>query len=282
MANPKTYLRPTTLDEARQHAFQPDTIALAGGALTFGAFDLPYETVVDLQAVPELQRIDMHDSGITIGGAVRLQQLVEETGPPPAFKRSITRFLPINQRSGTSVAESLIAPRPLSEWLAVLMAHDIGVELFYPDGQRSWHSITDLIGSPAEPTLSSGIITAITIPWLSEREALGTAFVARTPADDPIVNAAAFVRLNDDRTVETAFLAVGGASVEPVQLIAGLDNADLHGKSLDDTTIKAAADAVANAVNPAADWRGSVEYRREMARVLTRRALEDCAAQLQT
>lgn len=278
MANPQTYLRPTTLDEARQHAARPASIAFAGGALLLAGFDLPYETVIDLQAIPELNRIDVSDSAVTLGGAVRLQQIIDETPLPPVFKRSLTRYLPLNQRNGTSIAESLIVPRPPTEWLAALTAHDVGVEVLDRDGQRTVYQLGERVETGAESTLHSGIITTITIPLLTDREAIGTAFVARTPADDPIVNVAAFVRLDDDSTIATALLAICGASNKPVRLI-DLSEA-LEGDPLDDEPIAAAANLVTAAVEPVADWRGSADYRRAMAGVLTRRALVDAQEHL--
>lgn len=279
MTNPKSYLRPTTLDEAVRLAAQPGTIALAGGGLLLGTLDFPYETVVDLQAVPELNRIDAGDNGVTVGGAVSLQTLVESDSLIPALKRSITRFLPLNQRSNTSVGESLIAPQPLREWLAALVALDVGVELISSDGTHDTYSIAELTETDSEPTLHSGIIASVFIPHLEAVEALGTAFVARTPADDPIVNAAAFVALNDDHTIANAFVALCGVSAQPVVNVL---MATLVGMPFDAANSASAAKWIATQVNPVDDWRGSADYRREMARVTTQRALLDCLAQLTT
>jgi CO/xanthine dehydrogenase FAD-binding subunit len=279
MTNPKSYLRPTTLDEAVRLAAQPGTIALAGGALLLGTLDFPYETVVDLQAVPELNRTEANENGVTVGGALSLQTLVESDSLIPALKRSITRFLPLNQRSNTSVGESLIAPQPLREWLAALVALDVGVELIGSDGTHDTYSIAELTETDSEPTLHSGIIASVFIPHLEDDEALGAAFVARTPADDPIVNAAAFVRLNEDRTVENAFVALCGASAHTV---SNIHMATLEGMPFDEANIASAAKWIVTQISPVDDWRGTADYRREMARVTAQRALLDCLAQLNT
>ena len=51
----------------------------------------------------------------------------------------------------------------------------------------------------------------------------------------------------------------------------------LLGKKLDDATVAEASQLAARAAHPTADRRGTVEYKREMARVLTARALRKAA-----
>lgn len=277
MANPKTYYRPTTLDEALRLAGQPNTIALAGGALTFGALDLPCEAVIDLQAISELGQIEPGDNGIYVGGAVSLQQVIELPPIQPTLKRALMRTLPLNLRSGATLMESLIAPNPLREWLAALVALDVGVERALPDGTRVIDGFANLIES--ESDLRAGIISRVFFPFLDTGEALGSAFVARTPADEPIVNAAAFVELSADNKVETPFIAIGGASEQPV---VNLYLHTLEGNPLDKANIASAVKLVAPSVNPIGDYKGSADYRREMARVCVQRALLDCLDQLST
>jgi CO/xanthine dehydrogenase FAD-binding subunit len=104
----------------------------------------------------------------------------------------------------------------------------------------------------------------------------GAALVARTPADEPIVTAFAGVEL-DAGVVRWARVALVGVWQEPVRLAQA--PAKLVGGPLDAATIQAMAQAVAEEVSPRGDFRGSEEYRRAMAGVLTRRALEGCLEQ---
>lgn len=276
MANPKTYLRPTTLDQAAELARQPDSLLLAGGALALGALDLPYATVIDLQAVPELCRADMDAGGATLGAAVTLNRLLEWGDLPDVFQRALTRALPANARNNLSVLESLRQRNHplLREWLAAITAHDIGVEWLQND-QREWESISGLLSHPDE--FGTLFITAIDIPAVPERQALGSAFVARTPADAPIVNAAVYIYLNENGAVESMFGAVCGASADAV-LAFTLDS--LLGNPLDAANIASAVKTVPTLVDPVGDYLGSAEYRREMARVCVERALTECLEQL--
>jgi len=95
--------------------------------------------------------------------------------------------------------------------------------------------------------------------------------VARTLADEPIVAAIAVVALDGD-VVGQARVALTGAWPEPLRLAEAA--ARLVGGPLDAEHIQAVAEAVEEEVAPQGDFLGSAEYRRAMAGVLTRRALE--------
>jgi CO/xanthine dehydrogenase FAD-binding subunit len=101
----------------------------------------------------------------------------------------------------------------------------------------------------------------------------GYAQVARTPADDPIVSAVACVEMQDGR-VQAARIALTGAWSRPVELVKAAGQ--LAGGPLDEEQIQAVAAAVEEEVSPKGDFRGSAEYRRAMAGVMTRRALAQC------
>ncbi len=66
---------------------------------------------------------------------------------------------------------------------------------------------------------------------------------------------------------------IGLTNVGPVPIKADEAEQFLRGKRLDDATIKQAAQVAARQSQPSADLRGSVEYKRDLVRVLTARAL---------
>jgi CO/xanthine dehydrogenase FAD-binding subunit len=276
MHNPKHYYRPKTLDEAIKLANQPGTLAIAGGALVFGTLELAYEAIVDLQDVAELKKIELRGDSVSVGGAATLQQVIESPLVPDVLKRSVTRTIPLNNRNGTSVAESVIVSDPPREWFAALVAWDVGVEQILPNGQQVIDGLASLLKGTTDQTLRSGIISRLDIPILGEREAVGTAFVARTPSDMPIVNAAVYVMLDDDSKIEKAFAGLGGVST----LVASISLEPLYFQSLSDTAIADTATWLMTQVEPVGDYLGSADYRREMTRVTVQRALNECREQL--
>ncbi len=250
MTKPTAYHRPTTLDEALRTMAEPGAVALAGGALLFGTLESTHDSIVDLQGVVELNQIEVNRSNVRIGAAVKLQAVIEHPDVLPIFKRALSRTLPLNLRNNTSVGETFLVDPP-REWLAALMAIDAGIERAFPDGERMVDGLLSLLDGSARRPASKGFITAVEVPTLRAGEMLGSAFVARTPADQPIVNAAVFARVDSNRTVEIAFAAIGGASAQPV---AALSLRSLEGNPLDEANIASAVKQVAAQVDPLGDF----------------------------
>jgi CO/xanthine dehydrogenase FAD-binding subunit len=130
---------------------------------------------------------------------------------------------------------------------------------------------------PLEDVLAhrvKGYVTALHVPVERANTRWGAARVARTAADQPIVVAFAAVKMSA-ATVEEARVALTGAWPEPVRLAEA--PSVLVGEPLTEDRIRAVAVAVEQEVKPQGDYLGSAPYRRAMAGVLTRRALEACA-----
>ena len=79
--------------------------------------------------------------------------------------------------------------------------------------------------------------------------------------------------LDNQGACANAALAVGGAHPTPL-LIAEVDKV-LKGNRGEDGAIKEAAEAAAAAVEPPSDVHGSAEFRRQIVKVLTTRALKE-------
>lgn len=273
MTTPTQYDRPRSLNEALALSAQPGTLALAGGALAFGQMSLPYDHIVDLQDVSELKVFEASDAGLRIGAALPLSALLERDELPVALKEALTRALSPNVLNGASVGESLLlrAHPLLREWFAALIALGAAAETAGAangPGQRGRRLLLT-----ADPRLEHEVITALLLPPFGARVRLGAAHVARTPADAPIVNAAACVHFNDEGRVSSAMAALGGVSAEPV---SGYVLGSLSGWPLNTETAQAAAEEVAEHLTPPGDFLGSVEYRRAMAAICLARALEAC------
>ncbi|MEM6283617.1 MAG: FAD binding domain-containing protein, partial [Chloroflexota bacterium] len=83
--NPQAYVRAFTLEEAARALENASAFPLCGGALALGTLDIPYEVIVDVQEVPELNKIIKTPEGVSIGGAVKLQTIVDFPDVPVAF-----------------------------------------------------------------------------------------------------------------------------------------------------------------------------------------------------
>ena len=199
-----------------------------------------------------------------------LQSALDGPECPPLLRPTLTGALSWQTRNETPVRRALRAPRVAPRWVAALLALGATVPV-------------EEAGGPTEVPLESllqrrveGEVLALHVPPGSPDRRWGEAHVARTPADEPIVAAVAVVDLNGS-TVQAARVALTGVWSEPVRLAEA--SACLVGGPLDEPSIRAVAEAVEQEVAPRGDFLGSEEYRRAMAGVLTRRALESCLRQ---
>lgn len=220
----------------------------------------------------------------SIDADASLQSVLDSPGCPPLLRRMLTGVLSWQTRNEKSVRVALTSPRVAPQWMAALLALGATVTV---EGDP------DLAEAPLEALLQrrvEGRVSALRVRVGGER--WGEARVARTPADEPIVAAVAVVEMDgpstssgrapstssgQDGVVRQARVALTGVWPEPVRLAKA--PSQLIDGLLDEKRIRAVAEAVEEEVAPKGDFRGSEEYRRAMAGVLTRRALEQCLRQ---
>jgi CO/xanthine dehydrogenase FAD-binding subunit len=240
MANVVAYHRPSSVDGVLQllTRFGVSSRVLAGGTdlVGGGGHGDPFE-VVDLQDTG-LNGISVGDSRAMLGATVTLEQLSRHADLPDAVRDAARRELPSTLRTLATLGGTICAGESESEFLATLLVHDPVVEIHGVDGRRE-------LPMPqiwAEPHHVAGrVITAISIATDGVTRSDRT---ARTPADRPIV--AAVARRADDGRVR---LALSGVAPRPT----------LVGDP--------------SAVRPVGDFRGTAEYRRDLAITLAARVI---------
>ena len=204
-----------------------------------------------------------------------LQSVIERPDIPPPLRQALTGVLSWQARNDLSVRRALKSPRVAPQWVAALLA--LGATVV-GEGEAGTSEV------PLEALLQrrvEGAPSGLRVEMGGKR--WGEAHVSRTPSDPPIVAAAAVVEMDGRSTgsgpgdiVRQARIALTGAWPEPVRLVEA--TGWLVGGPLDAPCIRAVAAAVEEEVVPVGDFLGSEEYRRAMAGVTTRRALEACAS----
>ncbi|NNC93312.1 MAG: hypothetical protein HKN80_12565 [Acidimicrobiia bacterium] len=241
MAPIRAYHRPDSIEDALALVARTDVDAtiLAGGTVINGLPDEDPVDVVDLQAL-ELNELEPAGDGLRMGAMVRLSDLADSDLVPALLRDLARREAPNTLRNAATVGGTVAAADAESELLAGLLAFEATVSIAHAIGSDSI-PLGELLADRSR--LGLGIITGVTIAVGGDAAAERT---GRTPADRPIVMAVA--RRAEDGTL---VLALTGIDNTPVLL----DPGDIPG------------------VKPASDFRGSAEYRTELARVLAGRVL---------
>jgi CO/xanthine dehydrogenase FAD-binding subunit len=193
---------------------------------------------------------------------------LEDPACPELLSRVLSGVHSWQVRNETTVRRTLKASQLMPQWVAALLALGATVVVENDDG------VADVALKALVTGRAEGDVKAVHVPRRTDMR-WGEAHVARTPSDDPIVAAFAVVTFSDG-VVEEAHVALTGVSSEPVWL-TDADDA-LRGQALDRERIAATASAIEDEIEPQGDYLGSEAYRRAMASVLARRALEACAA----
>jgi CO/xanthine dehydrogenase FAD-binding subunit len=241
MATIAAYHRPVALDGALDLLARPRAVVLAGGTRLVPAASEPVE-VVDLQALGLDTVTVAAADALVLGATATLQQLVETPIVPADLREAARREVPSTLRNAATVGGIVAVGDHDSELLATLLVHEAVVTIAGSAGAVEVPLATVL----ADRRLLAGrIATAVTV---DPRGTTVAARTARTAADRPIV--AAVARRAPGGEVR---LALSGVAATPV-LVTDLDRLD-----------------------PPADFRGSAEYRRSLARTLAARVMEALA-----
>jgi carbon-monoxide dehydrogenase medium subunit len=218
-----------------------NTAVLAGGTQLTARLHGDVEEVIDLQAVG-LDEVTHSQERMACGAMVRLQTIVDDEEAPDLLREMARREGPNTFRNAGTVGGAIAAGGGENEFLAALLVHEAQVTVETPDGTRRL-SLAQLLAD-LERGLRGGILAGVA---LDTRGATAHDRVARTPADSPIVAAVARRPPDDD-----VRLALCGVADVPVLV---------NERELD-------------ALQPPSDFRGSSDYRREMAKVLAARVLQ--------
>jgi CO/xanthine dehydrogenase FAD-binding subunit len=184
----------------------------------------------------------------------------------------------VQNRNMATLGGNLANASPAADTATPLLALDAGVVMQDANGARSV-ALTHFFSGPHRTALGGALLVEVVVPEppAAPRTAWSFQKLGRTEADISLVNVVAGIGLSEERRVIWARIAVGAAAPAPFRVSKAEEL--LTGRTLDAGAIERAAAEVAVAVNPVSDVRASADYRREMSRVLVKRALRECAAE---
>lgn len=235
-----SYHRPSSIDEAIALLDRGDvTTAVVAGGTAINTVELPADTeIVDIQDIVG-SAIELAGDRVTFGAMARLADVVADVNTPPLLAELARREGPNTLRNAATVGGTVAEGDWESELLAGLLVHDARIAI---TGHETEIGLPDLFADWS--LLDRAIITSVSVAIGGETASART---GRTPADTSIVAAAGRI------VPDGLMLALTGVARTPILI----DSTDLE--SLD----------------PPTDFRGSSEYRRELARILTARVVAE-------
>jgi carbon-monoxide dehydrogenase medium subunit len=271
------YVAPDTLEDAiaALRGGGEDTKLLAGGHSLLPLMKLRLAAptlLVDLRKVPGLSGAGRENGGWRIGAMTRHAEL-ERTPELGVLAAAAGTIADPQVRNRGTIGGSLAHGDPASDLPAVLLLAEGSVTAKGSGGERSIPAgelFLDYLQTSVGP---DEVITSVSMPALDEY-GFGYQKFNRRSEDWAMVAVAAVVK-RVDNVIED--VRVGLTNMGSVPLRASAVEEALRGQPLAAEAIAAAAEHAAEGTDPPADLNASSEYKRHLARVLTRRALEEAA-----
>ena len=273
-----TFATATTIDDAVA-ALAGGARAVAGGTdLVVGARQgkepLP-ESLVAIHRVDALRGIERTGQGLRLGALVTHAEIAAD----PAIQARFTALADASAIVGShatraygTLGGNLMNASPAMETGGPLVCFGATVELRSTTAARTV-PVAELFTGPGATVASADeLLVAVDVPQVAE--GTGSAYVRleyRRQMEIAVVGATAVVALEED-TVSTARIAI--TALAPTIRRVPEAEAALEGTSADTGDVRRAAAAAAAAASPISDVRASERYRRAMAEVIARRAID--------
>ena len=273
------YHAPGTLEEAiallQQHGEEAKVLSGGQSLLPLLKLRLGFSTqLVDIGRVPGLAYIKEEDGVLKIGGAT-LEAALERSDLikskyPILHDTAIVIADPL-VRNRATVGGNLAHGDPANDHPATMLALGAEIVATGSKGERTIPIDEFFTGLFTTALSQDEILTEIRIPIPPAKSGGAYMKLERKVGDFATAAAAAQVTLGNGGKIER--VGIGLTAVGPTPIKAKEVEGFLQGKKPDAGMIAEAARLAAGATSPTADRRGSVEYKREMSRVLTGRAL---------
>lgn len=232
------------------------------------------EHLVDIGRIPGLEYIKEDGGFLKIGGRTRESMLersdIIKSKYPILYDTARVIADPL-VRNRATVGGNLAHADPANDHPATMLALDAEVVATGPGGERTIPIAEFFTGIFSTALGPDEILTEIRIPIPLPKSGGAYVKLERKVGDFATAAAAAQVTLGSGGEVERA--GIGLTAAGPMPIKAKDAERFLLKQRPDAATLAEAARLAAAAASPTADRRGSVEYKREMARVLTARAL---------
>lgn len=272
------YIRASSLREAidilSQH--REEAKVLAGGQSLIPLMKLRLAApryVVDIARISGMDGVAERDGSVEFGALVRhaaieASPLVQEKLPIMRDAASVIADVQVRNRG--TLGGALAHADPCGDWGPVCLALDARVKCAGPRGERTI-KIGDFFRDAFTTALNDDeVLTSLSIELPPARS--GGAYLAfkHRTGDFAAASVAIQLTLSERDICQRAGIGLGGVGLTPIKASAA--EAALQGREVTEKALEEAAHEASRAASPFADIRGSEDYKRELVRVLVKRA----------
>lgn len=230
--------------------------------------------LIDINRVSGLDALAESNGYLSIGALVRERDversvIVQQRYPLLADTANVIADPLV--RNLATLGGNLAHADPANDHPATMLAYRASVVARGPSGERVIPIDDFFVDAFTTALAPDEILIEIRIPRPGDRSGGAYAKLERKVGDYAVAAAAVQLTLSPDGTVAHAGIAVTNVTFSSVRSSAAEEA--IIGRPLDDDVIRSAAQAAADECDPAADLRGSVDYKRSMTRTMTARAL---------
>jgi len=285
---PFEYRTPKNLKEvnATLQEFGSDAKLIAGGTALVIMMKqrlVRPSCLVSLRSVRGLNAIELKNGGISIGGLATHREVEGSSlirRRLPMLAETYHHVATLRIRNMATVGGGLAHADPNQDPPPSLIALGATIKATSVNGSRMI-PLDEFFKDYYESVLAQDeIITEVMVPKLAPNTGASyIKFLPRTADDYATVSAAAVLTLDKtNKTIADVRIALGSVGVTPIRATAAEDL--LRGQPLKSDAFAAAGEKAKEAVDPLSDFRGSAAYKKDMAAVFVRRALEKALADI--
>ena len=270
------YQKVKTVDEAIAALSNDNSKILAGGHSLLPAMKLRLSQpskLVDIAAIASLKGIKEEDGEIVIGAGATHSDIADDKlikSKLPFFAEGASMIGDVQVRNHGTIGGSLAHADPAADWPALVLAADAAIEVQGSNGKRRIKATDFFTGLFSTSLQDNEIIVAIRIPVPAQGTKTSYQKFSQ-PASRFAIVGCAVMRFPDGKT-NIAFTGVSDNAFRDSNA-----EAVVSGKVISNDSIAAAAKAAVQSVNILSDHYASEEYRKHLAKVYLKKALQAVA-----
>jgi len=281
---PSQYFNPTDISEAVTllSKFGESARPIAGGTDLILEQDPRVKVLVDLSSLG-LSYIKNKSEGVVIGAST----LFSEIESSPILEKIPYRSLsyaaslvgtPQIRNMGT-IGGNICRPSPCADTAPVLLALNATLKIIGPGGKRELNVSNFFKDMNKDALVPGELVMEIYLPAFPQRTGSSFIKMGRVVVGDlSLVSVAICLVMSEEDTCAEVRIALGSVAPIPIR-VKGAESI-LVGKKPEETLLEQVSLAAAEEIQPISDVRASAEYRRNLSRVLVKRALENALAQI--